>query len=105
VPRWLSPALAFLILLPGPLHWGHARAADAPPGASSCSGCHAVAGTALTSIPPLRGAKAADIVAAMRKYKDPKGEAKGAGTAMARIARGFSDPEIEAIAAWFEAEK
>jgi len=105
VPRWLSPALAFLILLPGPFSSRPVRAADAPPGASSCSGCHAPAPTAPNSIPSLRGAKAADIVAAMRKYKDPKGNTKGGGTAMARIARGFSDPEIEAIAAWFEAEK
>jgi cytochrome c553 len=102
VPRWLAPALALLVLLPGPL-----RAADAPiggpPGASSCSGCHAAAAltAAPTSVSPLAGRKAAAFVAAMRAFK----ESGSAGTVMPRIARGFSESEIEAMASWFEAER
>lgn len=73
-----------------------AAAAGAPPGAESCSGCHAVPTRADAAIPALdrRGADA--ILAAMLAFR--RGE--GNPTVMDRIARGFTEPEIRAIAAW-----
>ena len=79
---------------------GAALAAE-PPGASSCSGCHATDAKAGTSVPPLKGRSAADISEAMADYKTGKRQ----GTIMDRIAKGFSDEEIKAIAAWYAAQK
>lgn len=80
---------------------GAALAADAPPGAASCSGCHAANASVQTPVPPLKGRPAADIVSQMAAFKS--GERKG--TIMDRIAKGFSDEETRAIAAWYEQQK
>ena len=50
-------------------------------------------------MPPLRGQNPADIVAAMQAFRS--GERPS--TVMGRIAKGFSDDEIRAIAAWVAA--
>jgi len=80
---------------------GTAFAADAPAGAASCSGCHAANPRVETPVPPLAGRLAADIAGAIIAYKS--GERKG--TIMDRIAKGFSEDEIQAIAAWYAAQK
>lgn len=78
-----------------------ALAAEPPPGASSCSGCHAAAAGVETPVPRLVGRPAADLVAAMRDYRS----GTRPGTVMDRIAKGFSDPEVAAIAAWYAGHK
>ena len=70
--------------------------AEAPPGASSCSGCHAPAGSPPTAIPRLDGRTAAEIAAAMAEFRS----GRRAATVMDRIAKGFTEAETEAIAAW-----
>jgi len=72
-----------------------AQTAMAPPGASSCSGCHD-ATIANSAVPPLKGRPAAQIVDAMDAFRAGKREA----TVMTRIAKGFSEDETRAIAAW-----
>jgi len=72
-----------------------AQSAAAPPGASSCSGCHD-AKVANPSVPPLKGRPTAEIVTAMEGFRTGGREA----TVMGRIAKGFSDDETRAIAAW-----
>ncbi len=64
-----------------------------PPGATTCSGCHAGRDSALPSLDSLR---APDIEAAMTAFRTGTREA----TVMDRIAKGFSDQETSAIAAW-----
>jgi sulfide dehydrogenase cytochrome subunit len=80
------------VLLTGPV-W----AADAPPGASSCTGCHAAKRIPDSVIPRIAGRKADDIAKFMREYRS------GAwpSSVMGRIAKGFDDQQIDAIAAWF----
>lgn len=73
-----------------------AAAAGAPPGGESCSGCHAVPARAAAAIPALDGRGADAILAAMLAFR--RGE--GNPTVMDRIARGFTEPEIRAIADW-----
>jgi len=80
---------------------GAAFAADAPPGAAGCSGCHAASSRVDTPVPPLLGRPAADTSNQMIAFKS--GERKG--TIMDRIAKGFSDEEIRAIAAWYAEQK
>jgi cytochrome subunit of sulfide dehydrogenase len=78
-----------------------ARAADAPPGAASCSGCHPANRWVDTTVPRLAGRNPADLVAAMQGFKS----GQLASTVMGRLAKGFSDDEIKAIAAWYGAQK
>lgn len=81
---------------------GPAGAADAaPPGASSCSGCHAMPGRDGAAVPAIHGRPAEEIAAAMLAYR--RGEASP--TVMDRIAKGFSEDEIRAIAAWIAAHR
>ena len=79
---------------------GIARA-EGPPGAASCSGCHAANAKVETPVPPLKGRPAADLTDAMIEFKS----GKRAGTIMDRIAKGFSDEEIRAISAWYAGQK
>jgi cytochrome c553 len=72
-----------------------------PPGAAACSGCHSVNPQVTTEVPRLIGRKPADIVAALEDFKAGRRPA----TVMDRIAKGFSDGEIEAIAAWYGARR
>jgi cytochrome c553 len=85
-------AIGCLLALASP---AAAQTAVVPAGASSCSGCHD-AKIANPSVPPLNGRPAAEIVAAMDAFRSGGREA----TVMTRIAKGFSDDETRAIAAW-----
>ena len=77
-----------------------ASAQDAPPGASSCSGCHAPAASSAVIVPPVNGRPAAETANQMREFKSGARPA----TVMGRIAKGFSDPEIDAICQWLAAQ-
>ena len=92
--RRLASALA-LVMVPVA-----ASAADAPPGASSCSGCHAPAAAAGATVPPISGRPAAETARLMREFKSGARPA----TVMGRIAKGFSEDEIQAIAVWLAAQ-
>ncbi|HEX8164533.1 MAG TPA: c-type cytochrome [Beijerinckiaceae bacterium] len=72
----------------------------APPGAAACSGCHAPAQLG-SPVPPIRGRDAKEIVQAMHEFRSGARPA----TVMDRIAKGFSDDETQAIAAWLSAQK
>lgn len=78
-----------------------ALAADAPAGAASSSGCHPASRSVDTPVPRLAGRNPADIIAAMQGFKS----GQLASTVMGRIAKGFSEDEIKAIAAWYGAQK
>src|SRR5690242_535236 len=78
-----------------------ASAADAPPGASSCTGCHPATSGVATPVPRLNGQAAAQITTAMTEFRTGKRPA----TVMDRIAKGFTDDETKAIAAYFAAQK
>jgi sulfide dehydrogenase cytochrome subunit len=80
-----------LLLLAAPA-WA---AEEAPPGASTCLGCHAPLRTD-AAIPSLRGRDAAEVAAAMRAFR----EGTRPATLMDRLAKGFSETEAQAIAAW-----
>ncbi|PWC31731.1 c-type cytochrome [Azospirillum sp. TSO22-1] len=85
--RRLLPAAVLVLLSAG--------AAAAPPGAEACSGCHP-ATRAEGAPPPLAGQPADDIAAAMQDFRTGQRPA----TVMDRIAKGFTDEEIRAIAVW-----
>lgn len=89
----LALLLAPLLLVPG------AAMAQAPLAAQGCLGCHGTAGGGVTPVPGLAGRPAAELVAAMTAFRANERPA----TIMGRIARGYTDAEIAAIAAHFAA--
>jgi sulfide dehydrogenase cytochrome subunit len=90
-------AMAMLVASTLPVR---ATPAEPPAGASSCSGCHARKGVD-TAVPPLTSRSVSDIVAQMQAFRTGQKPA----TVMDRIAKGFTDTEVEAIAAWYAQQK
>jgi cytochrome subunit of sulfide dehydrogenase len=78
-----------------------AAAPEPPAGASQCTGCHAAGAKVDTAVPRLAGRSAADIIAQMQAFKTGQKQA----TVMDRIAKGFTDDEIRAIAEWYAQQK
>ena len=72
-----------------------------PPGAAACSGCHAASAKVDTPVPRIAGANPAAIVKAMQEFRSGERPA----TVMDRIAKGFTDEEVQAIAKWYSAQK
>ena len=73
----------------------------APAGAAACSGCHPRAGVSAPAVQPLAGRPVEEIVTAMQAFRTGERSA----TVMDRIAKGFSDEEARAIAAWVSAQR
>jgi sulfide dehydrogenase cytochrome subunit len=78
-----------------------AVAAEAPPGATSCSGCHPANTATNSAVPRLAGRNAGELTAQMQAFRSGERPA----TVMDQIAKGFSEAEIQAIAAWYAAQK
>jgi cytochrome subunit of sulfide dehydrogenase len=75
--------------------------AEPPAGAVSCSGCHPTSTRVSSPVPRLNGLDQAAIIKAMQDFRSGARSA----TVMDRIAKGFTDQEIQAIAAWLAAQK
>jgi len=75
--------------------------AEPPAGASSCSGCHPTSSRVTSPVLGLNGLDQAQIVRALQEFR----AGTRTGTVMDRIAKGFTDQEIQAIAAWYAAQK
>jgi cytochrome subunit of sulfide dehydrogenase len=69
--------------------------------AANCTGCHGFNGASAGDIPSIAGMDQARMVALMREFRDGKREA----TVMHQHAKGYTDDQIEAIAAWFARQK
>lgn len=78
-----------------------AASPEPPPGAVACSGCHAASAKVDTPVPRIAGMNAAVIVGAMQEFRS----GQRAATVMDRIAKGFSDEEVQAIANWYATQK
>ena len=76
-------------------------AAQPPAGAASCSGCHPASSRVTSPVVRLNGLDRAAIVRAMQEFR----LGQRTGTVMDRIAKGFTDEEIQAIAAWYATQR
>jgi cytochrome c553 len=76
-------------------------AAEPPAGAAACTGCHPASTRVTSPVPRLAGLDQAAIVRAMQDFR----AGARAATVMDRIAKGFTDAEIQAIAAWYAAQR
>lgn len=79
-----------------------ASAQDVQRMAAACAICHGTHGRAATAdVVALAGLPRDHIASQMRAFRDGKRPA----TVMHQIAKGYTDPQIEALAAWFAGQK
>jgi cytochrome c553 len=69
--------------------------------AATCTGCHGTNGVSAGGMPTLAGVEAERIAGLMREFRDGKRPA----TVMHQHAKGYTDEQIDAVAAWFAAQK
>ena len=70
--------------------------------AAACAICHGTEGKAVTqNVIPLAGLPRDHIATQMRAFRDGQRPA----TVMHQIAKGYSDAQIDAMAAWFASQK
>ena len=94
-----SAALALAVILASP-----AAAQDARLGrnlAAACANCHGTNGASQAGMPELAGRERSYVVRQMQDFRSGKRPA----TIMHQIAKGYTDEQIEAIAAYLSAQK
>lgn len=91
VAMLLAPVLALPAAASGP----------APLAAEGCLGCHGPEGRGATGIAALAGRDRAELVAIMTAFRANERP----GTIMGRIARGYTDAEIAAVAEHFARQR
>jgi len=97
--RTIAIVAALLCAAPGAL----AQDASARNLAAGCAICHGTQGKPAPGAPliPLAGLPRDHIATQMRAFRDGKRPA----TVMHQIAKGYTDAQIDAMAAWFAAQK
>jgi cytochrome subunit of sulfide dehydrogenase len=98
MPRPLLPLLVLLAAPASALAQGGHPARDL---AAPCASCHGTDGASVQGMPYLAGQSRTYIVERMREFKT----GKRPSTVMQQIARGYSDEQIEALAAYFSAQR
>jgi sulfide dehydrogenase cytochrome subunit len=92
---------ATLLLIAGAAH--AQSAGDAAVLAGPCANCHGTDGKSNNKVPSLAGRPAPTLAALMKAFK---GETPPPGTTiMNRLAKGYSDEQIEALAKYFAEKK
>jgi cytochrome subunit of sulfide dehydrogenase len=94
--RFVAAAIGFVSIAAAVV-----ASAEPPAGAAACSGCHPASTRVTSPVPRLAGRDSAAIVKAMQDFRS----GVRTGTVMDRIAKGFTDEEIQAIAAWYATQK
>jgi len=83
-----------------------ARAQDTDPNlarnlASTCANCHNTTGASLPGMPPIAGQPRELLMKSLKEFKD----GKRAGTVMHQLTKGYTDGQLDLIAAYFAAQK
>jgi cytochrome c553 len=97
----LGLALLSWVALPLP---ASAQAPDLQLGrnlAAACANCHGTNGASVQGMPSLAGQSKAYLIERMQEFKAGKRPA----TIMHQLAKGYSDEQIEALAAYFSEQK
>jgi sulfide dehydrogenase cytochrome subunit len=99
-PIWIACSVALGALSTTTV--AHAAASDAAMLSNACAGCHGTnGGSAGPSMPSLASQSKTAIVDAMKKFKS--GERPS--TVMGRLAKGYSDAQIDAMGEFFSKQK
>ena len=69
--------------------------------AATCAGCHNITGNSLTGMPGIAGRSKESLASTLKDFKDGKRPA----TVMHQLAKGYSNEQLDLIAAYFAAQK
>ena len=69
--------------------------------AATCANCHNITGKSLTGMPGIAGRSKESLASTLKDYKDGKRPA----TVMHQLAKGYTNEQIDLIAAYFAAQK
>ena len=101
--KW-TPTAKFLLILPAvylaATAAAHAEEATSVVLANTCFSCHGTDGRSAGAMPSIAGKSPQYITRLLIEFREGKRKA----TVMNRIAKGFSDPEIESLAKYFGAK-
>lgn len=102
-PLTLTLAAALATAAPGALAQGTPHPNLGRDLAATCANCHGTGGktVANSSVAALAGRSKDDLVRAMNDFRDGKRPA----TIMHQLAKGFTPEQIDAVSAWFAAQK
>ena len=95
---WLAIALATSLPSLAATAAAPLRAQDVAVLAASCANCHGPDGRSTGGIPTLRGLPEAYLLQRLQAFK--AGTAQDA-TVMTRLAKGYDDEQLKALAQWF----
>jgi sulfide dehydrogenase cytochrome subunit len=97
----LSAAVATLAFTATAVAWAQSPAKPAPLTAEGCLGCHGPAAKGQDGVPAIRGYDKAEFVKVWAQFRANERPA----TIMNRIARGYTDEEVAALADYFSSLK
>jgi cytochrome subunit of sulfide dehydrogenase len=69
--------------------------------AANCANCHGTNGRSLAPMPSLAGRPQGEIALFVKEFRD----GKRPGTVMPQLAKGYTDAQIDAVAAYLTAQK
>ena len=69
--------------------------------AATCAGCHNISGNAAPGMPRLAGQSKETLVRTLKEFRDGTRPA----TVMHQLAKGYTDGQLELVAAYFAAQK
>ena len=69
--------------------------------AATCSNCHGTNGHSVGGMPALAGRSRGELAQMLREFRDGKRPA----TIMHQLAKGYTDPQIDAIAGYLSSQK
>jgi sulfide dehydrogenase cytochrome subunit len=69
--------------------------------AATCANCHNTTGSSITNIPSIAGQPREVLAKALREFK----EGKRPATVMHQLAKGYTDAQLDLLAAYFAAQK
>lgn len=69
--------------------------------AATCAGCHNITGSAVSGMPSVAGQSKDALLRKLKDYKTGKQPA----TVMHQLAKGYTDGQLELIAAYYAAQK
>ncbi|GGY29080.1 c-type cytochrome [Pseudoduganella albidiflava] len=94
VPAMVLAPLCAPAIAAGPVSAGERLAA-------TCTACHATRNTIGANLPPLAGQPKETLLASLKAFK----EGSRPATIMTQLARGYTDEQLEQVAAWFAVQK
>jgi cytochrome c553 len=97
--RWHRPGVSVAISVPLMSLTAAAQVPTAAVLAAPCAACHGPGGVSRGAIPSINGLEASVIATRMRSFRTSGSET----TVMGRIARGYTDDEIDLLAGYIAA--